>query len=410
VSTLDERVLDTLRFLLRTSHLGGPDELPALVSGAGQRLGAEDAILYVVDYDHLVLVPLTATGGSPHRVEAAEPVTVDGTLAGRAFADVTQHVSVAGTHVSLWVPVVDGTARLGVLQILLASGTDVDDDFRSACTDVSSLVAELLMTKALYGDAVERTRRRAFMTVPAELQWTLLPPLTCVSPRVAVTGVLAPAVEVAGDSFDYALNGGTLHVALFDAMGHGMEATLLSAVAVSSLRSARRSGLGLADTVRSIERELAAQFGPDKFVTGIVAELDVVTGWWQWASCGHPSALIVRDGKVVKVLDEVVCAPLGLGLVDDPLPIGKERLQPGDRLVLYSDGVVEARDHDGEFFGTERLVDFVTRQAVAGRPVAETLRRLNHAVLDHQEGTLQDDATTVLVEWLVPGEPEESTP
>lgn len=410
MSDLDDRLLDALRYLLRISHLGGPDELPAMVSEVGRRLGAVDALLYVVDYDQLVLVPLTPTGAAPARVQAAEAVTVDGTLAGRAFGDVVQHVADAGTHLSLWVPLVDGTDRLGVLQVLLAPGTDVDDALSQACADVASLIAELLVSKAMYGDAVERARRREAMTVPAELQWTLLPPLTCVSSRVGISGVLAPAVEVAGDSFDYALNGNTLHVALFDAMGHGMQATLLSAVAVSTLRSARRSGLGLHDTVRSVERELADHFGPDTFVTGIIGELDVVTGWWQWSTCGHPAALVVREGKVVKALEDVIGPPLGLGLLEEPPPVGRERLQPDDRLLLYSDGVVEARDRDGEFFGTERLVDFVTREAVAGRPVAETLRRLNHAVLDHQEGTLQDDATTVMVEWLVPGEAGESTP
>ncbi|MCW2714967.1 MAG: Serine/threonine-protein phosphatase [Frankiales bacterium] len=410
MSTLDERVLDTLRFLLRSSHLGGVDDLPALVRGAGQRLGAHDATLYVVDYDQTLLVPLTESGAPPSDPGTPEPVTIDGTLAGRAFSDVTQHVGSAGELVSFWAPVIDGTDRLGVLQLLFAPDTVVDHDLRQACTDLASLVAELLMSKRMYGDAVELARRRSTMSVPAEMQWTLLPPLTFVSPRVAISGVLAPAVEVAGDSFDYALNGDTAHVALFDAMGHGMEATLLAGVAVSSLRNARRSGRDLADTARTVERELEAQFGPDRFVTGIIGELDLATGWWTWTTCGHPPALLVRGGHVVKVLGDVVGPPLGLGLLDDPPQIGRERLQPGDRLLLYSDGVIEARDADGEFFGTDRLVDFVTRQAVAGRPVAETLRRLNHAVLDHQEGTLQDDATTVLVEWLVPGEPQESSP
>jgi serine phosphatase RsbU (regulator of sigma subunit) len=67
-------------------------------------------------------------------------------------------------------------------------------------------------------------------------------------------------------------------------------------------------------------------------------------------------------------------------------------------LVLYSDGVVEARNDAGEFFGTQRLADFVARTS-AGLPAPETLRRLNLAILDNQDGNLQDDATTLLIGW-----------
>ena len=399
-----DRELRVLRSLLRASHLAAADDMPSLVSEAGAQLGADRALLYVVDYDQLLLVPLVAEVTAP-----PHPVTIDGTLAGRAFGDVVQHVSATGAVVTIWTPVLDGTERLGVLQFDFPAHIEADEELRRVCLDVAALVAELVMTRSFYGDTIERVRRRTPMTIPAELQWRLLPPLTFVSPRFAVAGVLAPATEVAGDSFDYALNGDTAHVAIIDAMGHGLEAALLSAVAISALRNARRTGLDLAGTVRLMDTEISAQFGPDKFVTGVIAELDVRSGWWRWVTCGHPPTLLLRRGRVVKALDSIVGAPLGLGLLAERLEIGQERLEPGDRLVLYTDGVVEARDADGEFFGPGRLVEFVTRQAAAGRPGAETLRRLNHAILDHQAGTLQDDATTVLVEWLS-DEPDRSTP
>ena len=81
------------------------------------------------------------------------------------------------------------------------------------------------------------------------------------------------------------------------------------------------------------------------------------------------------------------------------LTVGHEQLEPGDRLLLYSDGVVEARTRSGEFFGEGRLVDFTRRAELAGLPAPETLRRLTAAVLAHQGGQLQDDATLVLVDW-----------
>ena len=77
-------------------------------------------------------------------------------------------------------------------------------------------------------------------------------------------------------------------------------------------------------------------------------------------------------------------------------------LQPDDWLVMYTDGITEARDETGEFFGDARLVDFLRREAAAGHPPPETARRLVHAVLTHQNGNLQDDATILLARWTNP--------
>ena len=195
----DERALAALRVLLRSSHLAGADDLPALLTAAGVALGAESARLYLVDYDQVELVPLLHAGSTE---ATAQAVLVAGTLAGRAFSDVAQHTSTAGAAAVLWTPVLNGTVRLGVLQLEFPAVTVIDEALRLSCLDVAALVAELVMTRSLYGDAVERTRRRQPMTVPAELQWRLLPPLTFVSPRVTVAGALAPSTEVAGDSFD----------------------------------------------------------------------------------------------------------------------------------------------------------------------------------------------------------------
>lgn len=392
-----EAALSALGVLLQSSRQAGASHLPRLVSHAAHELGAEAAELYVATYDEVLLVPLADETGSGDM----EPLAIDGTLGGRAYVELEQQLTASadGGHV-LWSPVLDGTDRLGVLRLQFPAGVDVDEHLRSFGLQVATLLAEMVTTRSMNGDAIELARRRTPMTLPAEVQRRLLPPLAFVSERVALAGALSPVESAAGDSFDYALDGDVAHVAIFDAMGHGLEASLLSTVAVSALRNVRRAKRELADTVRVIDAAIGAQFAPGTFVTGIVARLDVTTGSWQWVACGHPPALVVRDGRVVKTLDEVVEPPLGLGLLGEDLKIGQERLQPGDRLVLYSDGVVEARDTQGEYFGVQRLAEFVIRQFADGRPVAETLRRLNRAILEHQQGVLQDDATTVIVEWL----------
>jgi serine phosphatase RsbU (regulator of sigma subunit) len=105
------------------------------------------------------------------------------------------------------------------------------------------------------------------------------------------------------------------------------------------------------------------------------------------------------------------CQPLGLlDLAGGaPPPVQTESLQPGDRLLLFTDGVDEARGRDGSFFGMQRLAEFVARQSASGEPTPEVMRRLQRAVLEHQQGHLQDDATTLFVEWLT-GKEQTLTP
>lgn len=390
--TRPDAVAAALGAMLHRVHFAGPDELPDLARAAGHELGAEDTVMYLVDYDQVVLVPLQRD------VLDRRALQVEGTVAGRVFSEITLMSVNTGRHLTIWGPLLDGTDRFGVLEYRFPIGTRADDELLEGCRLVSALLAELIITRSSYGDLVETTRRRKPLSLSAELQWKQLPPLTFVTPRVAIAGVLAPTDEVAGDSFDYAVNGTTTHLAIFDAMGHGLDATLMSTIAVGQLRNSRRRARTLLDTAVDVDRAIAERFGADRFVTGIIGELDTGTGVWTWVNCGHPPTLVVRGGRVVKELDVPVNPPLGLlSTIPD---VSSERLEPGDRLVLYTDGVTEARDPGGDFFGVERLVDFVTRESAAGRPAAETLRRLNLAILQHQNGVLQDDATTVLVEWL----------
>ena len=396
-------MLAALRQLLHASNLARADDLPSIIAVAGQEFGASTALAYVVDYDQVQLLPLIEEDPQTESTSllGRGPMPVEGTMAGRCFTEVTV-VGGAGAvsstpGFSVWSPILDGTDRLGVLELVFDEAVELDDELAADVALLAALVAELIMSRSLIGDFVERTRRRLPMLLEAELQWNLLPPLTFASPQVSIAGVLAPTNEVAGDSFDYAVNGDLAHLCIVDAMGHGLDATLMSAVAIGALRNARRSGLDLVDTTRSMNKHVSAQFGESKFVTAIVGELDTRLGVWRWVNAGHPAALVVRGGRVVKALDTCINPPLGLQ--PDSPEVGEERLERGDRLVLYTDGVIEARDANGDFFGITRLVDLISREAAAGRPAAETLRRLNLAILGHQAGMLQDDATTLMVEW-----------
>jgi len=150
----------------------------------------------------------------------------------------------------------------------------------------------------------------------------------------------------------------------------------------------------------AIEAALAGYYDDVSFATGIIARLDTGSGRLEWSCAGHPRPLLLRGRKVVAELSSAPVLPFGLG---DPAPEpGIEQLQPDDVVLLYTDGVTEARTPDGELFGLDRLADLLEREAASGRKAEELLRRLVQSVLDHQVGDLRDDATLLLVQWTGP--------
>ena len=390
---LSAELAGVLGDLLKQVHMARAEDVPGMLEDVGPRIGMRESALYLVDYSQRALVQLLPEGG--HR---PEELSVEGTLAGRAYRDVAVHRSTQPGDAVVWAPLLDGAERLGVLKAVFER--DPDDETVDSVAAVASLVAEILMTRSTYGDAIERTRRRMPMSVAAELQWNLLPPLTFSTPDVVISGMLEPCYDIGGDSFDYAVNGTAMHAALFDAVGHGIDAAQLVALAMTAYRNARRSGLDLPDAATSIDRWVSRQF-PEAFVTGVLLEFDTRHGELRTINAGHPQGLIFRGQRHVKSLPGPTRLPFGLGL-DDAASDGDvavEVLEREDRLLLYSDGIVEARDADGDEFGLDRLVDFIGRQLGSGLPAPETMRRLVHQILEHQKDALQDDASAVLIEW-----------
>jgi serine phosphatase RsbU (regulator of sigma subunit) len=384
-------VSDPLRALLTSSHLLAPDHLADTVAAHARDLGVRETVLYLVDYQQLILLPLP-WAGVPQRQE----LPIEGTLAGRAFRrlDAVAHSAADGRH-HLWVPLLDGVERLGVAELVLAAEPSADR--RDQLLAYVTLVAELLVVNDAYTDLFARLRRRKTLSLAAEIQWELLPPLTFGTDRLVITGGLEPAYEIGGDSFDYAVNPGTADLLVLDSVGHGLPAAVLAAVAVGAYRHARRNAVDLPDIAAEVNAAIAVQFGHSQFATAVLARLDVDTGRLRWINAGHPQPLIVRGSSVVHPPHCPPARPLGL---QEGRPLCCEtRLEPGDRLLLYTDGIVEARSPDGEFFGERRLADFVKAAVADGEPAPETVRRLLRRLLAHQADQLQDDASIVVLEW-----------
>jgi serine phosphatase RsbU (regulator of sigma subunit) len=281
---------------------------------------------------------------------------------------------------------------------------------------LASLAGMMIASKTSYSDTYAQVQRTREMSLQAELVWAFLPPRTFATTGVLVCATLEPAYEAGGDAFDYSLLGDHLHVSIFDALGHDLAAGLLASVSLASCRSTRRAGGSLTSIMARADHAIARQFGNNRFVTALLCDLDLVTGLLRWIPCGHPPPLLIRGNRTVKELDRPPQPPLGLvglmnrqapGAYDPEAPVAEytEKLEPGDRVLLYTDGVTEGRAADGTPFGSQRLADFIIRHCSAGLPAPETMRRLNRAILDYQHGRLRDDATAILIEWK-PDRPE----
>ena len=355
-------------------------------------LGMTDVALYLVDLDQRLLIPI-----GPGETATGEPLDIDGTLPGQVFRTQQVECEPAGAGTRVWAPLIDGADRIGVLGTTVA---EADDRTTERVLHMASLAAGLLVSKSSYGDNLVLARRLRDMDLAAEMRWSMLPPLTFTNDRVAVAGMLEPAYEIAGDAFDYAINGDLAHVAIIDAMGHGLEASRMANLAVGSYRHSRRRGLDLEATFSAMDEVVASQFGPERFVTGQLVRMNLGTGHLTWVNAGHPRPLMWRDGAPVDDLHCETSLPLGLGYV--PGEVAHVTLEPGDAVLFLTDGVIEARSPEGEFFGRERLAQLWREVAEGGQLPAEVLRRLCHAVLDHQKGRLQDDATLLMVAWSGP--------
>ncbi|SDG30137.1 Stage II sporulation protein E (SpoIIE) [Sinosporangium album] len=382
--------------LLAASHVASMEQVPDLVEEHAAHAGLAPVLIYLADLQENVLRLLAGRAGAGGEGAPGE-LAVDTTLAGRAFQEVRVLAGKdAGGRVDhWWVPVVNGNERLGVLRVRGGAGERAAEHGEL----LACLVAMIVVCARSYSDSYARLVRSQPMNVAAEMQWDMLPPLTIACPRVVIGAVLEPAYEIGGDAFDYAIDGDAVHVAIFDAMGHDVSSGLTSNLAMAASRNHRRRGLDLVANSIAVERVLLREFGEGtRFVTAIMAHLDLTTGVFTWVNRGHHPPVVIRGGRWVATLECPPGHPMGLDL-DLPVELCREQLEPGDRVLLYTDGITEARDAWGKEFGLQRFVDFVIKRDVDVLPTPERLRRLIRSVLDYHDGRLSDDATVLLVEW-----------
>ncbi len=384
---------------LRMAQLADPAAVPDVLLKVAADLGATDVVVYLVDFAQTTLEPLPDR--SAH-ADLPKSEVVASTLAGRAFVDQRPATAERAEGVRVWVPIVEGSDRTGVLALTVA---EASDSVVGACEELGLLAGYLIATHARSTDVYNLRRRRRSLSLASSMQWDLLPPLVLRSERLVVAGLLEPAYVVGGVCFDYALNGSAFDIGIFDPVGHGLRSALIAALCMGSYRHDRREGLSLAGMHANLDGAVAAEF-PGSFATGQLARIQLDTGALTWTNAGHPLPLLVRNGRV---LDEMACRPSppwGLGDVvggSAGVEVASIALEPGDSLLLYTDGVTEAHLPGEEQFGIERLADLLGQHASDQLEPEEVVRRLVRTVLDQQDDRLTDDATAVFVRWAGPG-------
>lgn len=377
--------------LLRRLDARGPARLSQVVAEyLRESLDAAWTSLLLIDYEQATLERLDEH--SPGR--SVESVPLEGTPLGTAYRTQSVQTAERPDGFLVGVPVSLRSDRLGMLEVLLPGGADpavVD-----AVQGTAHVLAYVLVAADRYTDRYERVRRRRPLLLAAEMQWQLLPALAVRRPDFSLAGRIFPAYEVGGDNFDHVSEGSSLTLGITDAMGHSLRASILTAVTVNALRNARRGGADIAEQMTTADAVVREQFGGAQFVTSLLLRVDLPSGRTDAVVAGHPPPFLLRGGELSTLALE---AQLPIGLDDEPDYRPQEcQLRPGDRLLLVSDGLLEAQTAAGEEYGDERFEEVL--HATRALPPQETARLILADMGEWQAGEApRDDATVLCLDY-----------
>ncbi|MFE5502614.1 PP2C family protein-serine/threonine phosphatase [Amycolatopsis japonica] len=371
--------------LLDGAHRVAPERLPEVIAAAGRALDLRIAV-YLADYDQHRLIPF------PERSPGRVPLAIDTSTAGQAYRQAGTMLAEDSAGPRLWTTLLDGDERVGVLEVEAGPNTDLNDpSLRTQCHWLASLSGHLIAAAMRYGDGLDMTRRRRRRDPMAELLWQHLPPLTAATRDVVVAGGVEPAYDVRGVTFDYALSETTAWLAIFDAGRDSESSGLAVSAALAAYRSARREGEGLRGQESAVDKALSTQFGAEASVRGTLAEVDLAHGDLRHLEAGGEAPLVLGSGPGPATVDSAPRSPFGAGT---PGRISTARLQPGDLLVLHTEGLSEARSADGARFSLAGSLE-----TNAGYVPPEIARRVLQAAKSHCHNAFAADAGLLLAHW-----------
>jgi serine phosphatase RsbU (regulator of sigma subunit) len=230
-----------------------------------------------------------------------------------------------------------------------------------------------------------------------EIQQRLFP---AAAPQLAgydIAGASCPAAATGGDYFDFIPTpAGELLIVVGDVTGHGLGPALLMAAARAYLRALVLSDQSFEVMLTRARGLLIEDLGLDRFITLFFAKLAPATGTWTYINAGHPPGYVIAPDGRIKAEMAPGAAALGIDREESRLESSQVALEPGDLVLLLSDGIPEARSAAGEEFGEERMLDIVRRERA--RPAAEIIRVLmDEAQRFNGADPFQDDMTLVVI-------------
>jgi serine phosphatase RsbU (regulator of sigma subunit) len=391
--TIADRPRVDLREVLRTTCAASPVEaIDVMADGLATLTGATYVQFLITNVTHRAVVRFAGSDANAARVQQERGDVDVVPLPGTIYDQVLRHQRILrrdeGGGERILVPVTESGDALGVIDLHLPR--EADELVFADIAAVAEALARVVIASRRHSDLMTWAQDTAPFSLAAEIQRRLLPgSYTCETDRFTVAGWLEPANAVGGDTFDYALNRDTLHLSVTDAVGNDVNAALLASVLLGSLRNSRRRGADLAGQARTGNDALAAHAHVGQFVTGQLARVDLRTGSMTVVNAGHPLPLRVRGGRVQEI-DLAVDMPFGL-YPGRAFTVRRLQLEPGDRIVLVTDGMVERNAEDLD------LPAMLGRQA--GAHPRELVYELAETVLRSTGGDLHDDATVLCLDW-----------